>query len=299
MKVAWIGIGHIGGPMAMHVLKGGHQLTVHDLRREAATPFLEAGAKWADTPAGAARGQDVVVTCLPMPRDVEAVMLGEHGVADGIAKTAVAVDSSTNSVEAVKRLHAEFAMRGVQFLDAPVSGGVRGAMARDLCVLASGDEAAFRRARPVFDAMGDKVMYCGPVGNGTVCKLTHNMFAFILGQITAEVLTMGVKAGVPLKTLVEAVSKSAAGKAPPLSSYQSEPVTRDFEPDALTFTLALARKDMRLACELARQVDVPMPLANVAEQNMIECMNRGWGRKKAQVTRLLQEERANVDLSKA
>jgi 3-hydroxyisobutyrate dehydrogenase-like beta-hydroxyacid dehydrogenase len=142
------------------------------------------------------------------------------------------------------------------------------------------------------------VMYCGPVGNGTVCKLSHNMFAFMLGQITAETLTMGAKAGVPLKTLVEAIAKSAAGKNPPLSRFQNEPVTRDFEPDALTFTLALARKDMRLACELARQIDVPMPMANAAEQNMIECMNRGWGKKKSEITRLLQEERSNVDLSK-
>lgn len=299
MKVAWIGIGRMGGPMAMNVFRGGHQLTVHDLRREAATPFLENGAKWAHSPAEAARGQEVVVTCLPMPRDVEAVMLGEDGVTKGISRSAVAVDSSTNSVEVVRRLHADFAKRGVQFLDAPVSGGVRGAMTRDLCVMAGGDEATFNRVRSVFDAMGDKVMYCGPVGNGTVCKLAHNMFAFVLGQVTAETLTMGVKAGVPLKTLVEAISKSAAGKNPPLTRYRNEPVTRDFEPDALTFTLALARKDMRLACELARQFDVPMPLANVAEQNMIECMNRGWGRKKAEVTRLLQEERAGVDLSKA
>jgi 3-hydroxyisobutyrate dehydrogenase len=282
----------------MNVLKGGHGLTVHDLRREAATPFLENGAKWADSPAAAARGQDVVVTCLPMPRDVEAVMLDEHGVADAISKSAVAVDCSTNSLESVKRLHAEYGKRGVQFLDAPVSGGVRGAMTRDLCVMASGDEATFSRVRSVFDAMGDKVMFCGPAGNGTVCKLAHNMFAFMLGQITAETLTMGVKAGVPLKTLVEAIAKSAAGKNPPLTRFQKEPVTRDFEPDALTFTLALARKDMRLACELARQVDVPMAMANVAEQTMIECMNRGWGRRKAEVTRLLQEERANVDLSK-
>jgi 3-hydroxyisobutyrate dehydrogenase len=289
----------MGGPMAMNVLKGGHSLTVHDIRREAAAPFLEAGAKWAGTPAEAARGQDAVITCLPMPRDVDAVMLGEHGVASGIAGPTVAIDSSTNSVETVKKLHVEFARRGIQFLDAPVSGGVRGAMTRDLCVMASGDEATFNRVRSVFDAMGDKVMYCGPVGNGTVCKLAHNMFAFVLGQVTAETLTMGVKAGVPLRTLVEAISKSAAGKNPPLTRFQNEPVTRDFEPDALTFTLALARKDMRLATELARQVDVPMPIANVAEQNMIECMNRGWGRKKAEVTRLLQEERSNADLSKA
>ncbi|MBI4219208.1 MAG: NAD(P)-dependent oxidoreductase [Chloroflexi bacterium] len=299
MKVAWIGVGRMGNPMASNVLKGGHQLTVHDLNRDAAVNLLESGAQWASTPAEAAVGQDVVMMCLPMPRDVEAVCLGGGSLIESVKPSTVVVDSSTNSLEMVRKLHSAFAAEGITFQDAPVSGGVPGAISRDLCVMASGDEAAFKRIRSVFDAMGDKVMYCGKAGNGTVCKLAHQLFGAILGQGTSEVLTMGVKAGVPLQTLVEAISKSAAGKNPPLHRWKTQPVTRNFDPDKLTFTLTLSRKDIGLACEIGRQAGVPMELANIVEQKMIDAMNRGWGARKAEVVRLIQEERAGVDLSKA
>ena len=299
MKIAWIGVGRMGNPMAMNVIRGGHTLTVHDVRRENATNLLESGAKWAATPAEAARGQDVVTMCLPMPRDVEAVCLGPDGLIDAVETPTVVVDSSTNSVEMVRKLHAEFAAKGIDFVDAPVSGGVPGAISRDLCVMASGDEAAFERIRSIFDAMGDKVVYCGAIGNGTVCKLTHQLFSAIIQQGAAEVLTLGVKAGVPLATLVDAISKSAGAKNPPLHRWKTQPVTSDFEADALTFTLALSAKDMRLANDMGRQYAVPLHLGSVIEQSVIEAMNRGWGGKKAEVVRALQEERSKVDLSKS
>ncbi|MBI2965951.1 MAG: NAD(P)-dependent oxidoreductase [Chloroflexi bacterium] len=299
MKVAWIGVGRMGNPMATSVLKAGHKLTVHDMRREAATNLLEAGAQWASTPAEAAVGQDVVMMCLPMPRDVEAVCLGGGSLVEAVSPSTVVVDSSTNSVETIRRLHQSFADEGLTFMDAPVSGGVAGAISRDLCVMASGDEATFKRIRPVFDAMGDKVVYCGQIGNGTVCKLAHQLFSAIIGQGAAEILTMGVKAGVPLATLVDAVSKSAGAKNPPLHRWKTQPVTSNFDPDSLTFTLALSHKDIRLANELGRQYGVPLHLGSTVEQAMIEAVNRGWGSKKAEVVRQLQEERSKVDLSKA
>ena len=285
--------------MARHVLEAGHEFTVHDLRQDAAADLLEAGATWASSPAAAAEGQDIVFTCLPMPTHVEAVCLGNEGIIEGASQETVVVDSSTNSVAVVRRLHEAFAAKGIEFMDVPVSGGVRGAIARDLCVMAGGNEATYDRIKPVLDAMGDKVMYCGPVGNGTVCKLCHQLFGSILGAGTLEVLTVGVKAGVPLQTLVEAISRSAAGKNPPLEGWKQGPPSNDFEPDELTFYFELGRKDVRLACELGRQFDVPMDLANIVEQRMIEGMNRGWGKKKSGIVRLLQQERSGVDLSKA
>lgn len=299
MKVAWIGVGRMGNPMAANVLKGGHRLTVHDVRRENATNLLESGAHWASTPAEAAVGQDVVAMCLPMPRDVEAVCLGGGSLIEAVEPSSAVVDCSTNSVESVRKLHSAFATKGIQFLDAPVSGGVPGAISKDLCVMASGDEATFNRIRPMFDAMGDKVVYCGGIGNGTVCKLTHQLFSALIQQGAAEVLTLGVKAGVPLKTLVDAISKSAGAKHPPLHRWKTQPVSADFEPDALTFTLALSHKDIGLANAMGRQFGVPLHLGSAVEQNMIEAMNRGWGARKAEVVRLLQEERAKVNLSKA
>lgn len=299
MKIGWIGIGHMGKPMATHVFESGHEFTVHDLRREAATDLLEAGASWADSPAELARDKDMVLTCLPKPLDVESACLEEQGVIEGIARDTVLIDCSTNALATVRRLHEAFDAAGVPFMDCPVSGGVRGALARDLCVMAGGDEAVYKRAKPVLDAMGDKVMYCGPAGSGTICKLMNQLFSALISQSAAEVLTAGVKAGVPLATLMEAMSRSTSAKNPPLQSWREGNVSNDFEADELTFFLELSRKDIRLACEVGRDHDVPMDLANIVEQNMIEAMNRGWGRKQAAVVRLLQQERAKVDLSKA
>ena len=297
MRVGWIGVGNMGNPMAKHVLEEGHEFTVHDLRKEAAANLLEMGARWATTPAETSEGQDITFTSLPVPRDVQAVCLGDQGIIEGVSPNGVVVDLSTNSLSTVRELHRVFREQsGIEFMDIPVSGGVRGAIERDLCVMAGGDEATYARIKPVLDVMGDKVMYCGPAGNGTICKLCHQLFGSILGHGTAEVLTMGVKAGVSLEILVEAISKSATGKNPPLHGWRTGAAERNFEPDPLTFFLELARKDVRLACEIGREVNVPMEIANIVEQRMIEAMNRGWGRKKAGITRLLQEEKAGVQL---
>ena len=297
MRVGWIGVGNMGNPMAKHVVEAGHEFTVHDLRQEAAANLLEMGAQWATTPAEASEGQDIIFTSLPVPRDVWAVCLGDQGIIEGLSSNAVVVDLSTTSLSTVRELHRAFKERkGVEFMDVPVSGGVKGAIERDLCVMAGGDEGTYMRIKPVLDAMGDKVMYCGPTGNGTICKLCHQLFSSILGQGTAEVLTMGVKAGVSLDILVEAISNSATGKNPPLHGWRTGTAERNFEPDPLTFYLELARKDVRLACEIGREVNVPMELANIVEQRMIEAMNRGWGGKKAGVVRLIQEENSGVQL---
>lgn len=296
MKVGWIGTGNMGRPMARHVLEAGNALTVHDLRREAASELLEMGAKWADSPAEATRGNDVVFTSLPMPRDVEAVALGEEGILDAMAPGAVFVDLTTNSLSMVKKLHAAFQARGFQMLDAPVSGGVRGAISRDLIVMASGDEATYKRLKPVLDAIGDKVTYCGPIGNGTICKLCHNLMGAGIAQVVAEVLTLGVKAGVPLEILADAISKGAAGKVPPLKGWYDTTFKGEFEGTPMSFYLELMRKDIRLACEMARELDVPMEMANIVEQRFIEAMNRGWGRKNSNAAIWLQEQRTGVQL---
>ena len=296
MKVGFIGLGNMGGPMARRVIDAGHQVTVHDLREEAAATHLQKGARWAGTPAEAAKGADAVLMSLPMPRDVRQVCLGPGGVMAGIARGAVVADLTTNSLAMVQELHRAFAERGVDFLDAPVSGGSRGATSGDLAVWAGGSEAVYLRLKPLFDALGDKPMYCGDIGSGTVCKLCHNLFARILAQTVAEVLTLGVKAGVPLETLVDALSKGGSSKHPPFENWRTRRITRDFEPDGASFALALATKDVKLACEMGRDLAVPMDLAPLVEQRMIEAMNRGWGKKKAMVLRLLQEERAGVEL---
>ncbi|MDP3062483.1 MAG: NAD(P)-dependent oxidoreductase [Chloroflexota bacterium] len=296
MRVGWIGAGNIGRQMAKHVLEAGHELTVHDLRREAASELLETGARWAASPAEATRGKDIVFTSLPVPRDVDAVAVGEKGILGAMSGDEVFVDLTTNSLSMVVKLHKAFLEKGFQMLDAPVSGGVRGAISRDLIVMASGDEATYRRIKPVLDAMGDKVTYCGPIGNGTICKLCHNLMGAGIVQVVAEVLSLGVKAGVPLETLADAISKGASGKVPPLKGWYDTTFKGQFEGTPLSFYLELMRKDVRLACEMARELDVPMEIANIVEQRHIEAMNRGWGRNSSNAIVWLQEQRSGVEL---
>ncbi len=295
MKIAWIGLGHMGKPMAKYIMNAADVFTVHDLRPDAAIDMLEDGAKWADSPAEAAQGQDLVVTCLPMPQHVEAVNFGEDGISDGVDEETIVIDCTSNSLDMVRSIHARYADRGVTFLDTPVSGGVVGAIKRDLAVYVGGDHDAFQRIKAALDAMGDKVMYCGDIGTGTVCKLSNQLFGAIVGQARMEVLTAGVKAGVKLDVLVEAIHQGTGGKNRPFEGFEP-PVGDGYEEDELTFFFELGAKDVRLANEIGRSHQVPQPLANLVEARNIEALNRGWGRKRNEVVAEIQQEISNVVL---
>ena len=196
--IGFIGLGNMGNHMAANLIKAGHQLTVHDLRREAATNLLEMGAQWADTPREAVPGNEVVFTSLPVPRDVEAVVLGENGILEGADSSTVYMDLSTNSPTVIRRIHEICAQKGVTVLDAPVSGGVYGAAAATLAVMVGGDKAVYDHMKPTLDAIGSHVVYCGPIGNGMVCKICNNLLSMGIGVLMTEALTLGVKAGVEM-----------------------------------------------------------------------------------------------------
>lgn len=294
MKIGFIGLGNMGGPMALNLIKAGHSLVVHDVRREVAEAHLAGGAKWADTPADAARDSDLVLTSLPGPKDVEAVCLGgENGIIHGISRSAVYADLSTNSPTVIRRLHAAFAAKGIAMLDAPVSGGIAGARSATLAVMVGGDEAVFNRVEPALQGIGDKVTYIGAIGAGSVAKLVHNMIAICSTQLLAEAFTMGVKAGVPADTLLTAVQNSAYGQGMMLKGTMAKMVLRgNF--DRVTFALKLARKDLGLATELARELNVPMPLASMVEQDLLEALVHGLGDKDSSAAFTVQEDRAGV-----
>ena len=194
MKVGFIGLGNMGVSMAYNILQGGHALVVHDIGREAAIPHLEAGATWADTPREAAEAADVVFTSLPGPTEVEAVSLGEDGLLSGMSEGKVYFDLSTNSPALARRIYQVFSARGIHMLDAPVSGGPRGARTRNLAIWVGGDEEVYQRYKPLLDAIGDKAYYVGPIGCGSIAKLVHNCAGYVIQCALAEVFTMGVKA---------------------------------------------------------------------------------------------------------
>ena len=294
MKVGFIGLGTMGASMAYNCLQGGNEMVVHDIRRESATRHLEAGADWADSPREVAEASEIVFTSLPGPTEVEAVGLGDDGILEGMSEGKVYFDLSTSTPTLIRHIHEQAAARGIHVLDAPVSGGPRGAASRNLAIWVGGDKDVFDRCKPVLDSIGDKAYYVGPIGCGAVAKLVHNCTGYIVQAALAEVFTMGVKAGVEPLALWQAVRKGAQGRRGTFEGLAEHLLPGKFDPP--DFALRLARKDVDLAVGVGREFDVPMRLAQLTLQEMTEAINRGWGHRDSRVAMLLQEERAGVEV---
>jgi len=221
--------------------------------------------------------------------------MGPDGVLDGIARDAVLIETSTSRPTLIREVARRFAERGAHLLDAPVSGGKEGAESRNLGVMVGGPRDIFDRVRAVLDAFGDKVFYAGAIGAGSVAKLVHNMIGHAIRQALAEGLTLGVKAGVETEALWECVRRGAVGRMHFLHEALPATMFRDsYAPAA--FTLTLARKDLGLATELAREVGVPVPVADLVERLVLEALARGWGDLDNNVVVRLQEEAAGASV---
>jgi 3-hydroxyisobutyrate dehydrogenase len=293
MKVGFIGLGMMGAGMASNIQKGGFQLVVNDLTRQAASKHLAAGAIWADSPKAVAEQCDIVFTSLPTPADVRTVGLGKDGLIEGFRQGAAWLDLSTNAVDVVRDLHGVLAEKGVTFLDAPVSGGPAGANSGKLAVWVGGDRAVYDKYKAVLDSFSDQNRYIGPIGAGSIAKLVHNAASAAVNVVLSEVFTMGIKAGVEPLQLFEAVRQGAAGRARLFDRLQKQFLTGAYDPP--DFALRLLHKDVSLACQLAREVSVPMRLVNLAHQELTEALNRGWGQRDSRVGALLQQERAGIE----
>lgn len=293
MKLGFIGLGMMGCGMAANLQKAGHELVVHDLTRQAASQHLNNGASWADSPRALAQACDVVFTSLPTPADVEKVGFGEAGLTAGFRKGAVWFDLSTNALDVVRRVHARLAEQGVEFLDAPVSGGPHGAASGKLAIWVGGDKASFDRHKGALDGMGDQARYIGPIGAGTIAKLTHNLASATVSTVMAEVFSMGVKAGVEPVALWEAVRQGSAGRQCTFERFGERFLAGNF--DQPSFALRLLHKDVSLALQMARDFNVPMRLCSLTLQELNEAMNRGWAGRDSQSAQLLQWERSGLE----
>jgi 3-hydroxyisobutyrate dehydrogenase len=289
MKIGFIGLGMMGAGMASNLQKAGHDLVVHDLTRQAASKHLNAGATWAESPRDVAASCDLVFTSLPTPADVQTV---GNGLIEGFQRGAAWFDLSTNAVDVVRSLHVTFAEKGIDFLDAPVSGGPKGANSGKLAIWVGGDRAVFDKYHAALSAMGDQAVYIGPIGAGSIAKLVHNASGAAINVVLSEVFTMGIKAGVEPLALFEAVRQGASGRARMFDRLGDHFLTGSYDP--ADFALRLLHKDVSLACQLARDVQVPMRLTNMALMELTEALNRGWGARDSRVGSLLQQERAGI-----
>jgi 3-hydroxyisobutyrate dehydrogenase len=265
VRVGFIGLGHMGGPMSANILAAGHDLVVHDVRAEAAAGLLAAGAAWAESPRETGAGRDVVITMLPTPRHVADVLLGPDGLLDALAPGAVWVDMSTSVPEVAERVMAVAGPRQVAVVDAPVSGMAAGAEAGSLQIFVGGAAADYQRIRPLLEAMGDpgRILHVGGNGAGYTVKLMINLLWFGHLAATAEVLSVGVKAGVDLAMLRRCLLASPAA-----SNFLERDVLSVLERGDYddSFALALACKDLGLAVDLARQAGVPAEVSALVEQ---------------------------------
>lgn len=292
MRIGFIGLGTMGGRIAYRLLAAGHELAVHDLLKERASRCLAGGARWADSPAEAASGAELVFTSLPGPQEMEAVAGGKSGIREGIASGAIYVDLTTNDPSLVRRVEREVAERGAAMLDAPVSGGPKGAESGHLAIWVGGDSEAFRRCEPVLRQIGDRPVRVGEIGAGTVAKLVHNCAGYAIQTAIAEAFAMGVKAGVEPLELWKAVREGFVGRRRTFDGLADQFLPCSFDPPA--FALRLAHKDVGLAVALGRELGVPMPLSDATFAIMGDALERGWGERDSRVSMLLEEERAGV-----
>jgi 3-hydroxyisobutyrate dehydrogenase-like beta-hydroxyacid dehydrogenase len=228
---------------------------------------------------------------LPGPSEVEKVA----GDLKGAMRSGGAwFDLSTNSPQCIRRLHQDFSKKGIQVLDAPVSGGPGGAKSGKLAIWVGGDQRTYEKYVAVLRSIGDQPLYVGPIGAGTVAKLAHNSASFAVQAVLAEVFTLGVKAGVEPLALFKALRQGATGRKRTFDRLPEHFLAGKYDPAA--FTLRLAHKDMSLALELAREVGVPMKIGEISFGELSEAMRRGWSERDCRVAMTLQEERAGVSV---
>jgi 3-hydroxyisobutyrate dehydrogenase len=273
MRLGFIGLGNLGAHLARSLLRAGFELTVHDLERERASGLIAAGATWGASPQQVALRADSVITCLPSPAAVAAVVEGADGVLAALRPGGTWIDMSTNDPDEIKRLAAQAATRGIACLEAPVTGGVHKAATGEITVLVGGDAAAFAAHRPVFEAMGGRVLHIGPLGSASVIKVITNMLAFVHLVAAGEALMLAKRGGIDLGTAYEAI-RASSGNSFVHETESQVILSGSYD---IGFTMDLACKDLGLAQKLGRAGGVPLELASLVQQTFVRARVRYGG----------------------
>ncbi len=279
MQIGFIGIGVMGRPMTLNLLKAGHHVTIFARHPEKAEvqEVLQAGAKQAPSPRAVAMASDMVITMLPNSPEVEEVVAGEQGVLAGARKGLIIIDMSTISPTVSRKLGEQAATKGAHFLDAPVSGGSQGAINGTLTIMVGGDKEICEQARPVLEAMGkpENIFYVGPQGAGDVVKIVNNILCGAIAASIAESFVLGVKAGADVETMAKIVSVSTGASWQLSNQFPLRAFKGNFQPGFMT---DLLHKDLGLALELAAENQTSVPLTALTRQMYEMSRASGFGR---------------------
>jgi len=273
-KIGFIGTGIMGRPMAHNLLRAGYELTVHNRTRSKAESLIAAGARWANSPAEAAMGNDLVITSLPDTPDVQAVLLGPNGVIETAKPGLICVDTSTICPTATRQIAETLAAKSVTLIDAPVSGGEIGAIEGKLSIMMGGPDEAIEKIRPVMEVLGRTITHCGPCGSGQLTKLANQIMVIHTIMSIAEGFAFAEKAGLDLQTTLRVTSAGAASSHS-LRALGSKIVAGDFKP---AFMVDLQQKDLRLVMEYAEQLKQPLPGVALARQLLAVLQAQGRGK---------------------
>lgn len=273
-RAGFVGLGIMGAPMAQNLLKAGFEVTVWNRTAARVEPLVAAGARPAASPAEVAAASDVTVSCVTNSADVEQVALGPRGVIEGAPRGSVYIDCSTIAPGTARSVASQLATKGIEMLDAPISGGDVGAKAGTLAIMVGGEAATFERCLPVLQAMGKTIVHVGPAGAGQVVKLCNQVAGGLNLLAMAEAITLSRRAGVDPAKMLEVVSAGAAGSWM-LSNLGPRAVNGDFAPG---FMVDLMQKDLRLVLDAANETHTPLPGSALVSQLFQSIQAEGRGR---------------------
>jgi len=293
LRIGFVGIGSMGTPMSMRLINAGHELTVYDIWEEAMAPPVSLGAKAAKSPREAAQASEIVVTSLPTPQSLEEVALGPDGLLEGAQEGCTLIDTSTVSPSTIRRVYSEAKEKGVDVLEAPVSGGVVGAEAGSLTVIVGGEKHVYERCLEILRVLGRNIYHVGGVGTGNTLKLVNNLISLTNVVVLSEGLVLGVKAGVDPETLNDVIKVSSGGSYAVDVKLPRSISKGAFQPG---FALDLACKDLGLAIELGREIGVPLQVTTMAQQIYERAKAQGLGRLDHTAVITLLEEAAGVEV---
>lgn len=291
MKIGFIGLGAMGGKMAANLIRKGNTVAVYDLDAAAVDAVVACGGQRAKTAGGAARGVEIVFTSLPNSAIVEETVLGPGGILDSADAGTLLIDLSSITPDSIRRIAAKMEENGMSVLDAPVSGGTGGAEAGTLTIMVGGKEADFQRALPVLQCIGSNITHLGAIGAGDAVKMINNLLLGVNMAAVGEAFALGVKAGIPARTLYDVISASSGASYALTAKYEKFLAKGQFEPG---FMINLQYKDLQLAVDTAKHLRTPLLMGNLAQQYYEMARAKGLGSEDISAVVKVMEEYAGI-----